>query len=86
MPGLAPWEALKPRHGRNFHRKTAFLANERGKDGMASGGPPRSAQRLPANQRAPEREERFVDVRPLVIADPETAELIQPRKGPLDDL
>ena len=51
----------------------------------ASGGSPRLPQRLPADERAPEREERRVDVPPPVIADAEAAELIQPRKGPLDD-
>ena len=44
----------------------------------ASGGSPRLPQRLPADERAPEREERRVDVPPLVIADAEAAELIQP--------
>jgi hypothetical protein len=37
--------------------------------GIRSGGPPRLAQRLPTNQRAPEREERLVDVGPLVVTD-----------------
>lgn len=38
----------------------------RRKLGIPSGGPPRIAQRLPADERAPEREEHFVDVSPLV--------------------
>jgi hypothetical protein len=45
----------------------AFWRRTLGKDGIRSGGPPRLAQRLPANQRAPEREERLVNVGPLVI-------------------
>ena len=53
--------------------------------GIRSGGPPRLAQRLPANQRAPEREERLVDVGPLVIPHAQTAKLIEPGKCPLHD-
>ena len=41
-------------------------------------------QRLPANQRAPEREERLVDVGPLVVADAQASELVEPCKRPLD--
>jgi hypothetical protein len=54
-----------------------------GKDGIRSGGPPRLAQRLPANQRAPEREERFADVGPLVVTDAQASELVEPGKRPL---
>ena len=51
----------------------------------ASGGPPRLAQRLPANQRAPEREERLVDVGPLVVADAQAAKLTEPGEGAFHD-
>src|SRR5436190_5443259 len=50
-----------------------------------SSRPPGLAQRLPANQRAPEREERLVDVGPLVIPDAEAAKLIQPGQRPRHD-
>ena len=53
--------------------------------GIRSGGPPRLAQRLPTNQRAPEREERCVDVGPLFVPQAQAAELIQPSERPLDD-
>ena len=43
--------------------------------------PPRLAQRLPANQRATEREERFVDVGALVVTDAQAPELVEPGKG-----
>ena len=49
----------------------------------ASGGSPCLAQRLPANQRAPEREERLVNVGPLVVPDPQAAKLTQPGKRAL---
>ena len=52
-----------------------------GKDGTALGGPPRPPQRLPANQRAPEREERLVNVGPLVIPHSQAAKLTEPSKG-----
>src|SRR4029450_12387357 len=42
-------------------------------------------QRLSTNQRTAEREERFVDVGPLVVADTEASKLIEPGKCPLDD-
>ena len=47
--------------------------------------PPCPAQRLPANQCAREREERLVDVGPLVIPHTQAAKLIEPGKRPLDD-
>src|SRR5262249_6816871 len=50
-----------------------------------SGGLPRAPQRLPANQRAPEREERLVDVGPLVIPHAEAAKLTEPGEGALHD-
>src|SRR4029450_2818524 len=56
-----------------------------GKDGMGLSGSPCLAQRLPANQGAPEREERLVDVGPLVVTDAQASELIEPRKRPLHD-
>ena len=40
---------------------------------------------MPADQRAPERKERFVDIGPLVIADAQAPELIQPGKRALND-
>jgi hypothetical protein len=43
------------------------------------------SQRLPTNQRAPQREERLVDVGPLVILHAQTAKLIEPGKRPLHD-
>jgi len=46
---------------------------------------PRPAQRLPTNQCTAEREERFVNVGPLVVADTEASKLIEPGKCPLDD-
>jgi hypothetical protein len=48
-----------------------------GEVGIRSGGPPRPAQRLPANQRAPQREERLVDVGPLVIPHAQAAKLTE---------
>src|SRR6266851_3547527 len=42
------------------------------------------AQRLPANPRTAEREERCVDVGSFVVADAEPAKLVEPRKRPLD--
>src|SRR6266850_2767526 len=68
-----------------FHRRTASWRRTPGKDGIRSGGPPRLAQRLPANQRAPEREERFMDVGPLVVTDAQASELVEPGKRPLHD-
>ena len=50
---------------------------------MRSGRLPRLAQRLPANQRAPEREKGFVDVRALVVPYAQAPELAEPRKRPL---
>jgi hypothetical protein len=43
------------------------------------------SQRLPTNQRASQREERLVDVGPLVIPHAQTAKLIEPGKRPLHD-
>src|ERR1700730_10953547 len=43
------------------------------------------SQRLPTNQGAPQREERLVDVGPLVIPHAQTAKLIEPGKRPLHD-
>jgi hypothetical protein len=43
---------------------------------IRSGDPQRLAQRLPADQRAPEREKRLVDVGPLVVADAQASELV----------
>jgi hypothetical protein len=48
--------------------------------GNRSGHHPALSQRLPTNQRAPEREERFVDVGPLVVSDTEASKLIEPGK------
>src|SRR6266567_2132445 len=45
----------------------------------------RISQRLPTNRRAPQREERLVDVCPLVIPHAQTAKLIEPGKRPLHD-
>ena len=56
-----------------------------GRKGIPSGRPPRLAQRLPANQRATEREERFVDVGALVVTDAQAPELVQSGKGALYD-
>ena len=53
--------------------------------GIHSGGPQRLAQRLPADQRAPEREERLVDVGPLVVADAQAAKLTEPGEGAFHD-
>ena len=53
--------------------------------GIRSGGPQRPAQRLPANQRAPEREERLVDVGPPVIPHAQPAKLTEPGECPLHD-
>jgi hypothetical protein len=50
-----------------------------------SGGPPRLAKRLPANQRAPEREKRLVDVGPLVVTDAQAAKLTEPGEGAFHD-
>jgi hypothetical protein len=61
------------------------LAMGAGEVGIRSGGPPRPAQRLPANQRAPQREERLVDVGPLVIPHAQAAKLTEPRKCALHD-
>ena len=41
---------------------------------------PALSQELPADQRAPEREERLVDVRPLVIPHAQAAKLTEPGK------
>ena len=46
---------------------------------------PALPQELPADQRTPEGEERLVDLCPLVVADAEAAELVEPRKRPLND-
>ena len=81
VQGLPP-EGPKQPHGRDYVRSTAISP---GKDGTASGGPPRPAQRLPANQRAPEREERLVNVGPLVIPHSQAAKLTEPGKGALHD-
>jgi hypothetical protein len=43
------------------------------------------SQRLPTNQGAPQREERLVDVGPLVIPHAQTAKPIEPGKRPLHD-
>ena len=56
-----------------------------GRLASVSGGPPRLAQRLPANQRAPEREERLVDVRPPVVPDAQAAKLTEPGEGAFHD-
>lgn len=56
------------------------LAMGAGTVGIRSGGSPRPAQRLPENQRASEREERLVDVGPLVIPHAPTATVIEPGK------
>ena len=50
-----------------------------------SGGSPCLAQRLPANQRAPEGEECLVDVGPLVIPHAQAAKLTEPGKRALHD-
>ena len=42
-------------------------------------------QRLPTDPRTAKREEGLVDVGPFVVTDAQTAELIQPRKRPLDN-
>jgi len=41
---------------------------------------PRLAQRLPTNQRAPERDERLMDVGPLLIPHAQAAKLTEPRE------
>src|SRR6266699_2363652 len=46
---------------------------------------PLPAQRQPANQRAPEREEPLVDVVPLVISHAQAAKLTESGKCALDD-
>ena len=56
-----------------------------GRLASVSGGPPRLAQRLPANQRAPEREERLVDVGPPVVPDAQAAKLTEPGEGAFHD-
>ena len=54
-----------------FRQKYIDLVDGRpGKMASASGGSPCLAQRLPTNQRAPERQERLVNVGPLVISHP----------------
>src|SRR6476660_679627 len=66
--------------------ETSDLGDGRpGQMASASGGPPRPAQRLPANQRAPERKKRLMDVGSLVIAHAQAAKLTEPGKGALDD-
>src|SRR6476620_6318970 len=61
------------------------LAMAAGEVGIRSGGPPRPAQGPPANQRAPEREERLVDVGPFVIPHAQAAKLTEPGKCALHD-
>ena len=56
-----------------------------GRGSSARRPPQRLAQRLPADQRAPEREECLVDVGPLVIPHPKAAKLIEPSKRALHD-
>jgi hypothetical protein len=76
-PSAAAWTRLP--------QETAIWRGRRRKRASASGGPPRLAQRLPANQRAPEREGRRVDVGPLVVADAQATELVEPGKRPFHD-
>ncbi len=52
---------------------------------MRSTHDPDLSQRLPADQRTPEGQERLVDVGPFVVPDAQTSKLIQPGKRPLDD-
>jgi hypothetical protein len=61
------------------------LAASKERVGTRSAHHPRLPQRLTTNDRAPQQEERLVDVGPLVIPDAETAKLIEPRKRPLHD-
>jgi hypothetical protein len=42
-------------------------------------------QSVPADQRTPERQERGVNIGPLVVSDPQAPKLIQPGKCPFDD-
>src|SRR4029450_8658406 len=82
IPG--PWPPKAS--GANAITPNGDLAMGAGEEvGIRSGGPPRSAQRLPANQRAPELEERLVDVGPLVIPHPQPAKLTEPGKCALHD-
>jgi hypothetical protein len=53
--------------GKIPEEKTAIWPWTPENERVRSGGPPRLAQRLPANQRAPEREERLVDIGPLTL-------------------
>src|SRR5438067_5429775 len=46
---------------------------------------PSLPQGTPTDQSAPEREERLVDVGPLVITDAQASELVEPRKRPFHD-
>src|SRR6516164_5881368 len=42
-------------------------------------------QSAPADQRTLERQERGVNIGPLVVSDPQAAKLIEPGKCPFDD-
>jgi len=42
-------------------------------------------QKLPADQDGTQGKERFVDVGSLLVADAQSAKLVEPRKAPLND-
>jgi hypothetical protein len=45
---------------------------------------PITSQEAPADQSAPQGQERLVSVCPLFVAHPQSPELIQPSEGPFD--
>src|SRR5262249_40063874 len=57
----------------------------KGEIGLPLARHPGLSARLPADQRAPERQKRLMDVGPFVVADAQTPKLIEPGKRPLDD-
>jgi hypothetical protein len=61
------------------------LARERREDGVGFRRPSTPCAAIASKSARTEREERLVDVGPLVIPHPEAAKLTEPGKGALDD-
>ena len=77
-------ELQSPDHVRKVYGRGRPAATEK-RMGTRSTRHRSLSQRLPTNQGAPQREERPVDVGPLVIPHAQTAKLIESGKRPLHD-
>src|SRR5579871_6277112 len=85
MSRACPGRLPSSRMDATFQKKRRIWQTSAGKDGMGLRRRSTSCAATASKSAHTRARERLADIRPLVIADAEATELIQPSKGPLDD-